>query len=236
MAQEAIIPKRPLNDSDFTAIKANDRDCLSYSVAFNVPNERAFSLFHPEFLDEQGKLTKVGKTQCRQFFSYARNKEYQDSYATYLREFLGKKQGSATNIANDIDDSRKDKVLKQLLGQAMSLVESGEGLDPDTMKTVVEVFRKLNILKDDVETEIRPLRFLPERCFQGCRYRLFVENAVKGGSVIDECQYCKALAYANENGYKDDATKRLDIPKEVLDAEAENTVSTLDILNGKVQN
>ena len=70
------------------------------------------------------------------------------------------------NIAGDIDDSRKDKVLKQLLGQAMSLVEGGEGLDPDTMKTVVEVFRKLNILKDDVETEIRPLRFLPERCFQ----------------------------------------------------------------------
>ena len=54
--------------------------------------------------------------------------------------------------------------------------------------------------------------------------------------MIDECQYCKALVYANENGYKDDATKRLDIPKEVLDAEAENTVSTLDILNGKIDN
>lgn len=237
MAQDTIIPKRPLNDSDFSAIKANDRDCLSYSVAFSVPNERAFALFHPEFLDEQGKLTKVGKIQCRQFFSYARNKEYQDSYAACLREFLGKKQsGKTTDIANDIDDSRKDKVLKQLLGQAMSLVESGEGLDPDTMKTVVEVFRKLNILKDDVEEEIKPLRFLPERCFSGCRYRLFVENAVKGGSVIDECQYCKALVFANENGYKDDSTKRIDIPKEVLDTEPENTVKTLDIIAGKIDN
>lgn len=236
MAQEPIMPKRPVNDAQFISIKANDRDCLSYSVAFNAPNERAFALFHPEFLDEQGKLTKVGKTQCRQFFSYARNKEYADAYRKTLESFFDKGHTVADNIAGDIDDSRKDKVLKQLLGQAMSLVEGGEGLDPDTMKTVVEVFRKLNILKDDVETEIRPLRFLPERCFQGCRYRLFVENAVKGGSVIDECQYCKALVYANENGYKDDATKRLDIPKEVLDAEAENTVSTLDILNGKIDN
>ena len=75
MANE-FIPKRPLNDGDFTAIKANDRDCLSYAVAFNVPNERAFSLFHPEFLDEQGKLTKVGKSQSKQFFSYAKKNDY----------------------------------------------------------------------------------------------------------------------------------------------------------------
>ena len=72
---ESIIPKRPSNDGEYSAIKANDRDCLSYAVAFNVPNERAFALFHPEFLDESGKLTKVGKQQCRQFFSYAKNKE-----------------------------------------------------------------------------------------------------------------------------------------------------------------
>lgn len=233
---DSIIPKRPLNDGDFASIKANDRDCLSYSVAFNVPNERAFALFHPEFLDEQGKLTKVGKIQCRQFFSYAKNKEYADAYRKTLDSFFGKGHTVADNIAGDIDDSRKDKVLKQLLGQAMSLVEGGEGLDPDTMKTVVEVFRKLNILKDDVETEIRPLRFLPERCFSSCRYRLFVENAVKGGSVIDECQYCKALSYATENGYRDDSTKRLDIPKEVLYAEPENTVKTLDIIAGKIDN
>lgn len=236
MAQETIIPKRPANDGDFVSIKANDRDCLSYSVAFNMPNERAFALFHPEFLDEQGKLTKVGKTQCRQFFSYAKNKEYADAYRKTLNRFFDKGHTVADNNAIDIDDSRKDKVLKQLLGQAMSLVESGEGLDPDTMKTVVEVFRKLNILKDEVETEIRPLRFLPERCFSGCRYRLFVENTIKGGAVIDECQYCKALVFANENGYKDDSTKRLDIPKEVLDAEPENMVSTLDILAGKCPN
>lgn len=182
MAQESIIPKRPKNDGDFAAIKANDRDCLSYSVAFSVPNERAFALFHPEFLDEQGKLTKVGKTQCRQFFSYARNKEYQDSYAACLKEFLGKSQSGTTNITNDIDDNRKDRALKSLLNQAMCLVESGEDLDPDSLKVLTEIFKKFGILKDEVEEQEKPRRYLPETC-SACRYKIFIEENVKLGNI-----------------------------------------------------
>lgn len=214
MAQEPIMPKRPVNDVQFISIKANDRDCLSYSVAFNAPNERAFALFHPEFLDEQGKLTKVGKTQCRQFFSYARNKEYADAYRKTLESFFDKGHTVADNIAGDIDDSRKDKVLKQLLGQAMSLVEGGEGLDPDTMKTVVEVFRKLNILKDDVVEQEAPRRYIPVRCRQECQYRVFCEKAIENGEIENECMYCKALAVAKEHGYKYDPATNLNIPQE----------------------
>lgn len=210
MAQETIIPKRPLNDGDFVSIKANDRDCLSYSVAFNMPNERAFSLFHPEFLDEQGKLTKVGKTQCRQFFSYARNKEYADAYRKTLESFFGKGHTVADNITSDIDDSRKDKVLKQLLGQAMSLVEGGEGLDPDTMKTVVEVFRKLGILKDEVEEQEAPRRYLPQRC-SACDYRSFVESCIETGQIENSCLRCKALDIAKEHGFHYDPTNLLRI-------------------------
>lgn len=219
------------------SIKANDRDCLSYTVAFNVPNERAFALFHPEFLDEQGKLTKVGKTQCRQFFSYARNKEYADAYRNTLESFFEKGRMVAANISSDINDSRKDKVLKQLLGQAMSLVEGGEGLDPDTMKTVVEVFRKLGILKDEVEEEIKPLRFLPERC-SSCRANIFVQSAVSNGQILDMCAYCKCRKTAEEHGYRfNDGKDLLDIPKEIIDdLEAKNNVKLEDIINGKCPN
>lgn len=212
MAQVQTIPKRPANESDFVSIKANDRDCLSYSVAFNVPNERAFALFHPEFLDEQGKLSKVGKMQCRQFFSYARNKEYADAYRKTLESFFDKGRMVAANISSDIDDSRKDKVLKQLLGQAMSLVEGGEGLDPDTMKTVVEVFRKLGILKDEVEEQEAPRRYLPVKCRTECAYRLFVESNIESGDIVQECDYCRTRKFAEENGWRFDPTKNLDLP------------------------
>lgn len=236
MAQESIIPKRPANDSDFGSIKANDRDCLSYSVAFSVPNERAFALFHPEFLDEQGKLTKVGKIQCRQFFSYARNKEYQDSYSAYLKEFLGKKQSSTSETGiGDIDDSRKDKALKSLLNQAMSLVEGGSDLDAESLKTISEIFKKIGLLKDEVEQEMRPIRVLPTRCGE-CRYRIGVESMVLNGQILDLCQWCKARKCAEEHGYRfNDGKDLLEIPKEVIaELESKNNIRLEDILSGKM--
>lgn len=231
---ERLLPNRP--NPDTSKIPASDKDMLSYAIAFAIPNQKAFALWHPEFLDSSGKLSKTGRAACTQFFNYSKNREYADSYAAYLKEFLSDNKGNSETHLIDVDESRKDKALKSLLNQAMSMVESGDTLDPDTLKVLTEIFKKLGILKDEVEVQESPRRYLPERCFSGCRYRLFVENAVKGGAVIDECQYCKALAYATENGYRDDATKRLDIPKEVLDAEPENTVKTLDILSGKVEN
>lgn len=235
MAIDSLIPRRPqCIESKLTVLEKN---CIEYAVAFSAKNEEAFLLFHPEYITGDGKLSNEGKRRCKDFFSYSKNKEYRDVYAAYLKEFLSKKEsGVKSETSAIIDDARKDNALKSLLNQAMSLVEKGEDLDAESLKTISEIFKKVGLLKDEVEEEIKPLRFLPERCFSGCRYRLFVENAVKGGSVIDECQYCKALAYATENGYKDDVTKRLDIPKEVLDAEPENTVKTLDILSGKIEN
>lgn len=231
---DGLIPKRPNNDGEHK-IPANDKECISYVVAFGVGNETAFARFHPEFLDESGKLTKAGKTQCRQFFSYAKNKEYADDYRSTLETFAkGKTQAKSTST--DTGESRTERAVKKLMSDVLDSIEYNNNLDPEALKDFVEVAKKLGVLKDEEETQIRPLRFLPELCFSSCRYRLFVENAVKGGAVIDECQFCKALAYATENGYKDDATNRLNIPKEVLDAEPKNTIKTLDILAGKIKN
>lgn len=233
---ERLLPNRPIPDD--SKIPAADKDLLSYSIAFTIPNQKAFALWHPEFLDSSGKLNKTGRAACTQFFNYSKNREYADSYAAYLKDFLSKKNsGAKPETSAIIDDARKDNARVALYNKVIRLIEGDDELDPDTLKIAVDMAKKLSIVADDVENqEVKPVRFLPERCFSGCRYRLFVENAVKGGSVIDECQYCKALVYATENGYKDDATKRLNIPKEVLDAEPENTIKTLDILSGKIDN
>lgn len=232
---ERLLPNRPIPDD--SRIPAADKDLIVYSIAFAIPNQKAFALWHPEFLDSSGKLNKTGRAVCTQFFNYSKNREYADSYAAYLKAFLSKKEQSKSEASAIIDDARKDNARVALYNKVIRLIEGDDELDPDTLKIAVDMAKKLSIVADDTEEQvIKPVRFLPERCFSGCRYRLFVENAVKGGSVIDECQFCKALAYATENGYKDDATKRLDIPKEVLDAEPENTIKTLDILSGKVDN
>lgn len=201
-----LFPTRP--NPDESKIPTADKDLLSYTVAFSVPNQKAFALWFPEFLDNSGKLSKAGRAACSQFFTYAKNREYADAYRETLNKFL--RRNGKTERVDEVDDNRKDKALKSLLNQAMSLVESGEALDPDTLKVLTEIFKKLGILKDEVEIQEEPRRYLPELC-SSCRYRLFVENAVKEGSMIDECRYCKALDYAKKCGFCYNPTKLLNI-------------------------
>lgn len=234
MANE-FIPKRPLNDGDFTAIKANDRDCLSYAVAFNVPNERAFSLFHPEFLDEQGKLTKVGKSQSKQFFSYAKNREYADAYRETLTEFLNRGVGVNSDMESEEIDG--DALARKILSDLAAMVKNGRIQDFEILKIATDILNKYGVLKGSEERVIPPVRVLPERC-STCRLRICVESAVSDGLILDMCAYCKCRKIAEEHGYRfNDGKDLLAIPKEVVDElESKNDVKLLDIINGKIDN
>lgn len=204
MADKNLLPKRPENDN-FPMIDQRDKDCLSYTVAFVVPNQRAYGYFHPEFCDSNGKLTDLGRKQSAQFFSYAKHKEYCDAYRETLKKFLGgNKEKSETHLI-EVDESRKDKALKSLLNQAMSMVESGDTLDPDTLKVLTEIFKKLGILKDDVVEQEAPRRYLPQRC-SACDYRSFVESYIETGQIENSCLRCKALDLAKEHGFRYDPT------------------------------
>ena len=233
MADERLIPNRPIPDD--SKIPAADKDLIVYAIAFAIPNQKAFALWHPEFLDSSGKLNKTGRAACTQFFNYSKNREYADAYKRTLAEFLERKDNGTLDDEIEINESTKKARVQDMLGRLIKMAKANPN-DPDLVKLEGEIYKKIGWFDESTEAQEAPRRYLPERCFSGCRYRLFVENAVKGGSVIDECQFCKALAYATENGYKDDATKRLNIPKEVLDAEPENTIKTLDILSGKIDN
>lgn len=229
---EPIKFHRPPNNDEFKQSK-KEKDMMAYVVLFQCSNPTAFAFFNPEVCDKSGKLNKAGQSLCRQFFSHPNNIAYMDA----LREHLAALMKGARIVTNDtIDDTRKDNALKSLLNQAMSLVEKGEDLDAESLKIVAEIFRKLNLIGEDVETEIRPLRFLPQRC-SSCRMRIFVESAVADGSVLDMCSFCKCRKVAEENGYKFDEKDLLDIPKEIIEQiEAKNNVSVIDIISGKVPN
>lgn len=213
MAIDSLIPRRPqCIDSKLTVLEKN---CIEYAAAFSAKNEEAFLLFHPEYITSDGKLSNEGKRRCKDFFSYSKNKEYRDAYTAYLKEFLngGKDRGEAHLI--EVDESRKDKALKSLLNQAMSMVESGDTLDPDTLKVLTEIFKKLGILKDEVEVQEQPRRYIPCRCRTECQYRLFVESHIEGGEIANECDYCRTRKFAEENGWHYDPTKNLDLPEEL---------------------
>ena len=233
---ERLLPNRP--NPDTNKIPASDKDMLSYAIAFSIPNQKAFALWHPEFLDSSGKLNKTGRAACTQFFTYSKNREYADSYAAYLKEFLSKKEQPKSETSAIIDDARKDNARVALYNKVIRLIEGDDELDPDTLKIAVDMAKKLSIVADDAEEQvIKPVRFLPSRCGE-CRYRIGVESMVLNGHILDMCQWCKARSCAEEHGYRfNDGKDLLEIPKEVIDElESKNNVKMEDILSGRIEN
>lgn len=176
-----------------------------------MSNETAFARFHPEFLDKSGKLTKAGKAQCRQFFLYAKNKEYADNYRSTLKTFAkGKTQAKSTST--DTGESRKERAVKKLVSDVLDSIEYNNNLAPEALKDFVEVAKKLGVLKDK-EGQIEAARHnLPVRCLSECPYHLFCEQGVANKDLLFECDYCRTRKFAEENGWKFAPTKNLNLP------------------------
>lgn len=199
MADKNLLPKRPENDN-FPMINQRDKDCLSFAVAFAVPNQRAYGYFHPEFCDTSGKLTELGRKQSSQFFSYAKHKEYCDAYRETLTKFLNGDSTRSEAPLLEIDDKRKDNARIALYNKVIKLIEGDGDLDPDTLKIAVDMAKKLSIVADDIEVQEAPRRYLPQRC-SSCDYRSFVESCVETGQVENSCLRCRALDLAKEHGF-----------------------------------
>lgn len=207
---EKIQFHRPANNDDFKQTKA-EKDMMSYAVLYGCSNSAAYALFNRHLLDKNGKLNKAGQSECRMFFSHPNNIAYMDAMRAHLEALT---KGTVKTLSADaINDSRKDNALKSLLNQAMSLVEKGEDLDAESLKTISEIFKKVGLLKDDVEVQEAPRRYLPERC-GSCLYRSFVDSHVESGEIVNECDFCRTRRFAEENGWHYDPTKNIDLPQE----------------------
>ncbi len=207
---EFNIPTEVKDKSTFPQIKKLDRQIICAAVLLGLSNQEAFRLFHPEYADMRGGLNDAGKQDSKHFWGYGKVKDYREQYEKELAEFLGRRGfAKAPDLEQNIGEGRKDKALKSLLNQAMSMVERGVDLDADTLKTVTEIFKKLNILKEEVEVQEKPRRYLPERC-SSCLYKSFVECHVESGEIENACLRCKALKVAQEQGFRYDETNLLE--------------------------
>lgn len=235
MADERLIPNRPIPDD--SRIPSSDKDLLSYAIAFSIPNQKAFALWHPEFLDSSGKLNKTGRAACTQFFNYAKNREYADAYKRTLAEFLEKKDAEISDELEELTEERKEKASKLLMLEVIKMIEAGKISDPEFAKLVTDLAIKMKITKEDVDRIIAPIRVLMARCFE-CRYRIGVESMVLNGQMLDMCAYCKCRKLAEEHGYRfNDGKDLLEIPKEVIEElESKNNVKMEDILSGRIEN
>lgn len=216
------IPQRAKNEQDFPQLKVLDKRIIAYAVLCQVGNEEAFMRFHPEYLRADGKgMNEAGKTESKHFWSYGKNREYRQTYEATLEEFFGRRQTNRASADEPITDKRKDEALKSLFDKAMTLVEGQGDLDADTLKIAAEIFKKIGLLKDDVDVQEAPRRYLPERC-SSCLYRSFVESHVETGEIENACLRCRALKMAKNNGFRYDEKDLLEPIKN------ENTNGTTD--------
>lgn len=208
---EKIQFHRPGNNDDFKQSKV-EKDILVFPLLYACSNATSYALFHPELCDRNGKLNKAGQRECRMFFSHPNNIAYMDAMRAHLEALT---KGTVKVATSDvINDSRKDNALKVLVNRALSLMEKGEDLDPETIKLIADIAVKLKLVKEEQEEQEKPRRYIPVRCRTECAYRLFVESNVEGGKIINECDFCRTRRFAEENGWRFDATKNLDLPKE----------------------
>ncbi len=230
---------RPEGDGRFTQSPA-EKDMMAYMVIFGVSKMAAWMRFHPEHVDiHTGKLIGEGTLAYKEFFDMQQNKEFVKCYrATLSKRVAGQEVGdSSDDTATMISDERKNDALTLLLDQALRVVEKGETLDPETLKLVAELFKKLNILKENENVVMEPLRFLPTLCSE-CRYKAYMESLATEGEAIDCCEYCKCRKIAESQGYYFNGGKNLlDIPKDVSERiEEKNKVKLEDIISGLIEN
>lgn len=231
------IPQRAKNEADFPQLKVLDKRIIAYAVLCQTSNEEAFMRFHPEYLRADGKgMNDAGKTESKHFWSYGKNREYRQAYEATVEEFFNRNTEVATD--EDIETIDGDALARKILSDLSAMVKNGRIQDYEVLKIVTDILNKYGLLKGSEEKQIAPLRFLPLCCWgDGCRYRLFCESMVLEGSAIDECQFCKARAKAEELGYKFKDTELLNIPEDVVKRlEEKNNVKLEDIISGRVPN
>lgn len=229
------IPQRASNDSDFKTLSKIDKQIIVYKVLTGASNQDAFRLFHPEYLDNTGKLNAAGLQDCKFFFNYGKNREYIEAYEKTVEEFFNARNKKTPKHSREVTDEEKVAALNSIVRYVVDNSIDIEKLEDPTI--LLKTADKVKLFDQIGEQEIKPIRVLMARCKSECRYRLFCESMVLEGQAIDECQYCKALKVAKDNGYKYDPRTNLDIPEDVVKRlEEKNNVSTLDILNGKVEN
>lgn len=171
---------RPENDSEFFQ-KGEEKDMMSYMVLYGVSKNEAYLRFHPEYTDVvTKKIDRKGADESRQFFARQVNKDYIKAY----KETLNKRMAGVRlhTEENSISEKRKDDALRSLFDKAMMLVEGRDELDADTLKIAAEIFKKIGLLKDEVEQTEAPRRYLPETC-GNCEYKKFVEGHIKNGDI-----------------------------------------------------
>lgn len=210
------IPLRPDDKAVCKGLDENERNMLTYYVLFGCTKDVAFELHNAKRLISASKVAIT--KQANQLFGSPQANAYIKAYRDTLERFLAGESKPAEVV--DTEQNASDRNKKRKLDAAQKIIEyvikeaqnlGDDGSDPEL---IVKIADKVGLFDSFEQAVEAPRRYLPVSCSTSCRYRLFCEENLDNGNMVDECQYCKYKAYANDNGVVYDNMHQLDIPIE----------------------
>lgn len=211
------IPLRPDDKSVCKDFNENERNTLTYYVLFGCTKDVAFELHNAKRLVSASKVAIT--KQANQFFASPQANAYIKAYRDTLERFLA----GESKPAEEVDTEQNAEESKKR--RRMAVLENAYKYVEDRMKNIstdedpeliIKMADKMGYFENLESTIEAPRRYLPQSCYQGCRYRLCVEENILNGNIVDECDYCKYKAYANKNGVVYDNMHLLDIPTDSI--------------------
>lgn len=163
------VPLRP-NKGNFR-LKKEEMDCISWFVLSGCSKTEAFLLFvHPELRNSP----RVAKEYANEFFASPMVVSYQIAYNSTL-------EGREANI--DTSDVDPDNVLERFRQRVLSQLNDANGIE--AMESAAKLGDRLGLFDNEESKALPPQRILTETCFH-CKYRIFVEEGLKKGDIVDE--------------------------------------------------
>lgn len=178
---EILIPLEIPNKADYPQVKAADRKIIATAVLMRMDNQTAYALYHPELLNGFGKLNDAGKQECRNFWSYGKNREYREAYEKCVEEFINGGKQKTSDGSRKLTEEEKTELKGEFSDKVYRALGEAEGLEQ--LKDAADLGKTTKIFKEE-DNEEKPRRYLPRSCKE-CSYKRFVDEQVALGNIIE---------------------------------------------------
>lgn len=181
---KSLVPMRP--DGFASSLLQTEQTALTWLVLSGCSKKDAFFVFcRPDMSGSKAKAAI--DDYIKQFFARKEVKEYIEAYEKTLKEFLKpepKKTSESKEPGVSVEE-KKSRALAKLVEYV--LAEANHIEEAEDPKAILDYANKIGIFDVNEQVEIKPQRFLGERCGE-CAYRKFVEencDIVEDGTELE---------------------------------------------------
>lgn len=174
---KSIIPLRP--KGEYAQLTEVEKDALTWLVLSKRNRVEVFV----EFVRPDLEKSPQAKKYAEQFFAVADTRNYLKDYEETIKDFLTpKKKERVEGVSRE---KRAESALESFKDNVIEALEE-DATEVDVLKDKAQLAKTVGLLKEEEIALAPPIRYLPESCNLGCRYKKFIDEQIALGNIIDE--------------------------------------------------